>query len=261
MRIACWQAACRPGGIPGFLDRLREVARQAADGGAELLLTPEMSAGGYPLTATALARAAEPASGPTAEAVADIARRHGISVVHGWPETDGTAVHNAAMLTSPDGRLLTYRKAHLFGPERTQFTPGGDGVVQTVLNGVTVGLLICYDVEFPEAVRAHALKGTELLLVPTALMRPWDVVARTLVPARAFESQMFIAYANWTGAHEGLSFCGLTCVASPHGTEVRVEHDRESVLFADIDPKDVTAARSTTTYLLDRRPELYGELH
>lgn len=260
MRIACWQATCAPGGVRAFLDSLRTVARRAADGGAELLVTPEMSVGGYPLSAAALAEAREPVSGPHGEAVAAIARETGVAIVHGWPETAGTAVHNSAAVTSPEGTLLTYRKGHLFGPqERTLFTPGSQGVAQTRLGGLTVGLLICYDVEFPEAVRAHALAGTELLVVPTALMRPWEFVARVVVPARAFENGLFIAYTNWTGDRGGLGFCGLTRVAAPDGGLVAVEGEGAELLFADIDPARVVAARTSTTYLQDRRPELYGQ--
>ncbi|MFI8826805.1 carbon-nitrogen hydrolase family protein [Streptomyces sp. NPDC053431] len=259
MRIACWQATCAPGGVPAFLESLRAVARRAAAGGAGLLVTPEMSVGGYPLSAAALAEAREPVAGPHGEAIAAIARETGVAIVHGWPEAAGAVVHNAAAVTSPEGRLLTYRKGHLFGSqERALFAPGSDGVVQTRLGGLTVGLLICYDVEFPEAVRAHALAGTELLVVPTALMRPWDFVARVVVPARAFENGLFIAYTNWTGARAGLDFAGLTRVAGPDGGLVTVGGDGEELLFADIDPARVVAARASTTYLQDRRPELYG---
>ncbi|MFB6822272.1 nitrilase-related carbon-nitrogen hydrolase [Streptomyces virginiae] len=260
MRVACWQASPEPGGLGRFLERLRTAARRAADGGAELLVTPEMSVGGYPLTAGALAEARGPVDGAQSAAIAAVAREAGISLVHGWPESEGGTVYNSAMITSPDGRLLTYRKAHLFGAgERACFVPGGDGVVQTVLGGLKVGLLICYDVEFPEAVRAHAVAGTELLLVPTALARPWEFVARTLVPARAFESQLYIAYTNWIGGGHGRDFCGLTTVAAPDGTRQTVEGDREELLFADIAPGVLAAAREATTYLRDRRPELYGE--
>ncbi|MFE3646131.1 carbon-nitrogen hydrolase family protein [Streptomyces sp. NPDC059169] len=258
MRIACWQATCAPGGVPAFLEALESVARRAADGGAALLVTPEMSVGGYPLSAAALAEAREPATGRHSAAVARIARESGVAIVHGWPEAAGPVVHNTAAVTSPTGRLLAYRKSHLYGPqERALFAPGSDGVVQARFGGFTVGLLICYDVEFPEAVRAHALAGTDLLVVPTALMRPWDFVARVVVPARAFENGLFLVYTNWSGDRDGLGFCGLTRVVGPDGAVLAAAGDGEELLFADIDPARVLAARSRTTYLQDRRPELY----
>ncbi|WP_203833406.1 carbon-nitrogen hydrolase family protein [Actinoplanes regularis] len=255
MRIACWQAACMPG-VDRFLERLGAVAARAAAGGAELLVTPEMSVGGYPLRRDVLA---EVAGGAAGAAVARIAREHGLAIVYGWPETASTGLHNSVRLIDRTGEaLVSYRKAHLYRPAEPQFVPGSDGVVQATLGELRVGLLICYDVEFPEMVRAHALAGTELLVVPTALMTPWEFVARVLVPARAFESQLYVAYTNWIGRNEGVRFCGLTTVAAPDTGLVRVEEPREELLFAEIDPKVIAAARAATTYLADRRPELYG---
>ncbi|MFJ1709109.1 carbon-nitrogen hydrolase family protein [Kitasatospora sp. NPDC088346] len=262
MRIACWQAACGSPDVPHLLGRLREAARRAAAEGAQLLVAPEMTVGGYPLRPGTLARAAEPLDGPHCAAVSEIAREFSIAVVHGWPEDDGTGVYNAARLVAADGRTLAaYRKAHLFGDvDTSRFVPGDHGVVQARLGDLTVGLLVCYDVEFPESVRAHAMAGSQLLVVPTALMRPWEFVARTLVPARAFESQLYVAYTNWIGERGGLDFCGLTTVAAPDGTRVSLEDPVEGLLLADVDPAVVAKARADTPYLLDRRPELYEGL-
>ncbi|MFC7467039.1 nitrilase-related carbon-nitrogen hydrolase [Actinomadura keratinilytica] len=103
---------------------------------------------------------AEPADGSSARAVSALAARHGIAVVHGYAErgADGR-LHNSAVLTGPDGSPLGhYRKTHLYGDhEHRWFTPGDRPVVQARLDGLTLGLLVCYDVEFPETVRAHAL--------------------------------------------------------------------------------------------------------
>ncbi|TVL91765.1 carbon-nitrogen hydrolase family protein [Streptomyces sp. SAJ15] len=259
MRIACQQAACGTTGLAHSLDQLRQAARRAAEAGAELLVTPEISIGGYPLLMSNLKEACGPVDGPQCAEVDAIAREFSLALVHGWPETDGGELYNSARLVSPQGdTLAVYRKAHLYGRgERAMFTPGEQGVVQTSYNGLTLGLLICYDVEFPEAVRAHGMAGTDLLLVPTGLMRPWDFVARTLVPARAFESQLYIAYANWTGTHGGIGFAGHTTVAAPDGGSQALPEQGEGLLVADVDPEVLRRARAATTYLQDRRPELY----
>ncbi|KUJ64173.1 carbon-nitrogen hydrolase [Streptomyces albus subsp. albus] len=260
MRIACQQAACGTTGLAHSLDQLRRAARQAAEAGAELLVTPEISLGGYPLLPTNLREASGPVDGPQCAEVDAIAREFSIALVHGWPETDGAGLYNSVRLVSAHGdTLAVYRKAHLYGrAERAMFTPGAHGVVQASYRGLTLGLLICYDVEFPEAVRAHAVAGTDALLVPTGLMRPWDFVARTLVPARAFESQLYIAYANWTGTHGSIGFCGRTTVASPDGTARALAEEGGGLLVSDIDTAVIRRARATTTYLQDRRPELYS---
>src|SRR5699024_10220672 len=125
---------------------------------------------------------AEPADGPLSRAMADIAARAGVALVHGFPERDGERVYNSIQLVDDHGRALaTYRKTHLFGDlDRGAFTPGEDLVVQADLHGHRIGLLICYDVEFPETVRAHALAGADLVVVPTALMAPATAVATLL---------------------------------------------------------------------------------
>ncbi|MCP3804684.1 carbon-nitrogen hydrolase family protein [Allokutzneria sp. A3M-2-11 16] len=260
MRIACWQATARRTDVPAALRALRARAGEAAEAGASLLVTPEMSLTGYHIGARRLRQLAEPADGPMCQAVSEIASANGIAIVHGWPELSGGGVYNSARLVDSSGEeSATYRKAHLFGDiDRNAFSPGDTGLVRAELGGVPVGIIICYDVEFPESVRAHAVAGTRLLLVPTALMSPWDFVAETLVPARAFESQLFLAYTNWVGSERELSYCGLTRVVGPDGRVVAGRRDGEGLVLADLDLSLVDRARAETTYLADRRPELYS---
>ncbi|MGW8375887.1 carbon-nitrogen hydrolase family protein [Streptomyces sp. ODS28] len=250
-RTALYQG---PAGLAG----LDGIAARAASRGARLLVTPELSLTGYAL-GERVHELAEPADGRCAEQVADIAARHGLAIAYGFPERDGARVFNSVQLTGPDGsRLATYRKTHLYGGYETEhFAPGDELVVQAELDGVRVGLLICYDVEFPEAVRAHALAGTELLAVPTALMRPYDFVPRSLVPARAWESGLFIAYANRTGPEGEFDFAGLSVLATPDGEEPARGGREEELLVADADPEALKRSREANPYLADRRPELY----
>ena len=261
-----------PGGVPGStadsLAALDRAAGRAAAAGARLLVASELYLTGYAL-GERVAELAEPADGPGARAVAGIAAAHGLAVAYGYPERAGRedgGVYNSVQLIGPDGtRLANYRKTHLYGEfENARFVPGDTPVVQADLDGVRVGLLVCYDVEFPEAVRAHALAGTELLLVPTALMRPYEIVAETVLPARAFENQIYIAYANRCGTEgEGageLSFTGLSCLAAPDGTVRARAGTGEDLITADVDPALLRASRAANPYLRDRRPELYASL-
>lgn len=262
LRTALYQG---PGGVPGSLEdsiaALAGAAHQAADAGARLLLASELFLSGYAVGG-ALPALAESADGPGAEQVAKIAAECGLAIGYGYPERDGEALYNAVQLIGPDGtRLAGYRKTHLFGEfEKSFFTPGDEPVVQADLDGVRLGLLICYDVEFPENVRAHALAGTELLLVPTALMRPYEIVAQTVVPVRAWESQLYVAYANRCGPEGEFHFAGLSCLAAPDGTVRARAGLGEDLLVADVDPGLLRASRAGNPYLDDRRPELYGAL-
>jgi 5-aminopentanamidase len=245
------------------LDALDSAARELANrhNRVRLLVVPEMYTTGYNIGAEAVAALAEPADGPTALAVAQIAKRHQLAIAYGYPERDGAGVvYNAVQLVDRDGaRLANYRKTHLFGDvDRAAFAPGDDLVVQAKVDDVTVGLLICYDVEFPEAVRAHALAGTQVLLVPTALMRPFEYVARQIVPARAIESQLFIVYANHVGVERDFEYCGESCVVAPDGRELARLQDGDQMAVADVSLDDLAASRNLNTYLRDRRTDLYG---
>jgi len=274
MRTALLQSSGRPGSIVENLKVLDEAAGRAAAAGAGLLVAPEMFLTGYAI-GDDIARLAEPADGESADAIAEIATRHGVAVAYGYPERSGErsemgappaggrgSVFNSAQLISADGtRLANYRKTHLFGCfERDHFAPGEQPVVQAELNGLRVGLMICYDVEFPENVRAHALAGTDLLLVPTAQMHPFQFVAESVVPVRAFENQMYVAYVNRVGQEGEFEFVGLSTLAGPDGVARTRAGRAEELVFADADPVFLAASREANPYLKDRRPGLYGSL-
>ncbi|MGW2616324.1 carbon-nitrogen hydrolase family protein [Streptomyces sp. NPDC001500] len=261
MRTALLQSSGRPGSVVENLKVLDEAAERAAAAGAALLVAPELFLTGYAI-GDDIARLAEPADGDSADAVAELATRHGLAIAYGYPERDGETVFNSAQLVSAEGvRLANYRKTHLFGCfERDHFRPGGQPVVQAELSGLTVGLMICYDVEFPENVRAHALAGTDLLVVPTAQMHPFQFVAESVIPVRAFENQMYVAYVNRAGREGEFEFVGLSALAGPDGV-VRARAGRgEELVFADADPVALAASREANPYLHDRRPGLYGSL-
>jgi len=262
MRIAIYQGPADGGDVAYHLARLDDAAARAAASGARLLICPEMVLTGYNIGAEAR-RLAEPPDGPSARQVAETARSRGVAVLYSYPElsADG-AVHIAAQLVDRDGaRRAHYRKSHLFGPdERALFAPGDGDLAIAALGDVRVGVLICYDLEFPEAVRRYALAGVDLVAVPTALMEPFDVVTRILVPARAYENQVFVAYANRCG-HEGdLVYCGQSCVVGPDGEDLARAGAGEELLVADIEPASLAASRRVNTHLGDRRPDLYHAL-
>ena len=261
MRTALLQSSGRPGSVDGNLKVLDEAAGRAAVAGAGLLVASEMFLTGYAI-GDDIARLAEPADGEGADAVAEIAVRHGVAIAYGYPEASSGAVFNSAQLISATGdRLANYRKTHLFGCfERDHFTPGEQPVVQAELGGLTVGLMICYDVEFPENVRAHALAGTDLLVVPTAQMHPFQFVAESMIPVRAFENQMYVAYVNRIGQEGEFDFVGLSTLAGPDGIARTRAGRGEELILADVDPAFLAASREANPYLQDRRPGLYGSL-
>ena len=263
MRLAIFQGPEQPGEPAANLDRLAAAADAAAAQGARLLACPELFLTGYNIGADAAHRLAEPVDGPSAHRVAAMARATGLAILYGYPEraADGR-IFNSVLLVERDGRhLLNHRKHHLFGElDRAVFAPGPGDLASAEIDGLRLGALICYDVEFPEAVRLQALAGADLVVVPTALMQPYDVVARIVVPARAYESQVYMAYADRCGREGELTYCGLSCIVGPDGADLARAGRGEELILADIDLDRLRASRAVNTHLTDRRPELYGPL-
>ncbi|MDP2262106.1 MAG: carbon-nitrogen hydrolase family protein [Hydrogenophaga sp.] len=265
LTLALWQTAYAASTAEA-LQRLDAVAMQARAQGADLLVTPEMALTGYAIGPERAAALAEARDGPLAQAVAAIAQRHGIAIVYGYPELNpGAKPFNAAQAIGPDGASLAhYRKTHLFGElDRAQFSAGDAASTVFVCRGWRLGLLICFDVEFPETVRLLALQGTEAVLVPTANMVPFDSVQRVLLPARALENSLFLAYANACGheAHAGgeLVYNGLSCVLGPDGPALGLSGAHEELLVVTLDRSALQHSRASSQ-LPGRRGGLYGPL-
>ena len=123
--------------------------------------------------------------------------------------------------------------------------------------GWKLGLGICYDVEFPEFVRHQALAGADAILVPTANMTPYDTVATRLVPARAEENSIYLAYANYCGKEGQFNYCGLSCVCGPDGDDLARAGREEVVIYADLSKSTLAKRRENLTYLKDRRVDIY----
>jgi 5-aminopentanamidase len=260
LRISLQQTAPLAGDVAGNLARLEHAAVLAAASGTDLLVCPEMSLTGYNIGAAAVQRWAEAADGAMANAVAAIAQRAGLAIVYGYPErgADG-AVFNAAQCIAADGRrLVNHRKTHLFGElDREMFSAGTALAPLFELNGWSIGLLICYEIEFAENARQRALAGADLIAVPTANMREFDFVATTLVPTRAYENQCFVAYANHCCSEGEVVYGGLSGIVAPDGAFLALAERDEAMPVALLDRTRLTASRQRFPYLADRRPGLY----
>jgi predicted amidohydrolase len=297
MRIAC--AQFQP--VLGDLDANRkQVERQtAAAAGVDLLVFPELASSGYAFASReeALAAAESARDGPFARLLVELARRHRMFLVAGCCERDGERLYNTAILAGPDGVRGLYRKAHLFRDEKDIFEPGDTGLPvfdlaardlavsgsaasrsvasRSAARGPAapgldpdrgdwncrVGILICFDWQFPEAWRVLALKGADLVCHPSNLVLPG--LAQRAVPLHALMNRVFVVLANRYGTERHLSFTGESLLVSPRGEELaRAPAAADAILTAEIDP---AAARDKLVtprndLLADRRPELYGEI-
>jgi predicted amidohydrolase len=254
-RVAAWQCVPGPLDVAGNLRRLDAICASAAAQRVEVLVTPEMFISGYAITRPEVVRLAEDAGGPTEAAVAEIARRYGLAIVYGYPERAPGGAYNAATMIGPDGVVRgRHRKVQLFGDvDRGQFVANPGRPATFDFDGTRVGMLICYDVEFPESVRHLAVNGATTVLVPTANMVGCEEVQDILVRARACENNCGLVYANYCGADDGFEYNGLSMICGPRG-EVLAQAgvQAEELVIADLPGK------STGTYLADRRGDLYS---
>jgi predicted amidohydrolase len=297
MRIACAQFQPVLGDLRA---NRKQVERQAAEAaGADLLVFPELASSGYAFASREEAMAAaEPArDGPFAQLLVDLARRHRMFLVAGLCERDGERLYNTAILAGPDGVRGLYRKAHLFWDEKDIFEPGNTGLpvfevsasdlvasdlAARDLSGrdvaargpatsglgpnrgewsCRVGILICFDWQFPEAWRVLALKGADLVCHPSNLVLPG--LAQRAVPLHAMMNRVFVVLANRYGTERHLSFTGESLLVSSRGEELaRAPANADAILTAEIDPAAARDKRVTprNDLIADRRPELYGEI-
>ncbi|WGW12643.1 carbon-nitrogen hydrolase family protein [Saxibacter everestensis] len=256
LRIAGLQTAGSAGDVDANFAELDRAAAKAAAEGAQLLITPETFLTGYDIGEEVAALAEL----PLIERSRDLARNQGIGLLVGLPTLEAGKIGNSAVLIDETGRLLSkHVKTHLFGDlDRTRFVPGGEFVTIADFHGVRIASLICYDVEFPENVRAAALAGADFVAVPTANMEPFEFVAEKIIPVRAWENQVYLAYVNRVGSERNTKYVGLSSVVGPDGVPLAMAGQGTEVFFADIDTDVVRAARQANPYLEDRRPQLYG---
>lgn len=261
MKIAIWQTAGIPGDSQANLEALAQTASAASAAGAKLLLCPECWLAGYNIPEDCHALA-EPMDGSSAGVISGLAKKYGLAIVYGYAERDAVTgeIFNSAQAIGPDGASLgNYRKTHLFGDfERALYRAGQAFAPPFAFAGWKIGMLICYDVEYPEAVRSVALAGADLILIPTALTDEYACVPDFIVPARSLENQVFVAYCNHAGVENGLSYLGGSRLTGPDGQSIVSAGRGDALLFAEIDQQILRDAAGTYPYRRDRRPELYG---
>lgn len=254
MKIAGYQMQPVVGDVDANLAKIRAAAERAAAQGAALLIAPELALTGYG-AADRFPDLATPAHGLVTDQLSEIAARHRIAIVAGFAEETHEATFNSAFFTDGIGQTAVYRKCNLYGPyERQWFAQEDRRQVFVTLDGVRLGFLICYDVEFPENVRQLAKGGADLVVVPTALPKGWsgDFIANHMIPVRAFENQVFVAYINHSGSDALFAYAGLSRIAAPDGKLLaEAPAEGEALIIADINPAAYAQSRAENTYLAD----------
>ncbi|MGU7779712.1 nitrilase-related carbon-nitrogen hydrolase [Burkholderia sp. PU8-34] len=257
LKVDINQLAGRDGDTRYNLERTLDAIATCAPG-TDIVMFPEAQLTGF-LDPGNLAAVAEPLDGPSVSAVVAAARARDVAVVVGLIENDGGRFYNTTVFVTPDGIALRYRKTHLWVSEHGVVLPG-DRYATVAWRGVRIGLLICYDSEFPESGRALAELGAELILVTDGNMEPYRHVHRTSVAARAMENQVFAVVANRVGdsVHD-VVFAGGSLAADPFGHLLFEAANSESRHTVELDFAQLAASRAVYDYRADQRLRMSGE--
>ncbi|BBE73454.1 nitrilase-related carbon-nitrogen hydrolase [Oharaeibacter diazotrophicus] len=243
--------------VPDRLGAIEDALDRAAADGAALLVAPELATSGYGAGDRFAAESDAFAAVQLPRLAAAVAAT-GVALVVGHPRRDGAGVVNAATVLRPGLPPVGYGKAQLYGAyERDHFAVAPVETVVVDVAGLKVGVLICFDVEFPEHVRRLAREGADLVAVPTALPdQPGsDFVAERVVPVRAFENQLFVAYAGWSGRDSRFAYAGRSALVAPDGRDLlRAPADRGFLGIATVDPAAFAESRALNPYLAELRP-------
>ena len=250
------------------VSRIQQMVIEAVHENAQLIVFPECAITGYNFASLDDAReVAEPIDGPAIQALAQVGHDMKVHLVTGTLRSEGNQIFNSAVLISPQGIVGTYDKVHLPLCGADKFTThGGRGfqVYDTALG--RIGMMICYDLRFPEAARTLALRGADAIALPTNWPSGAETAPDFMVRARAFEDRVFIVASNRIGQERGTRFIGHSCIAAPDGQHLAdASSASEEIIYASVKIADARQKRLVITpgefemdFFNDRRPDMYA---
>ncbi len=263
VHVTLAQVTCQLHDKAANLRRMKGIVKKAK---GKIVVFPELNLTGY-IPRDDLFSQAETVVGPTIKAVLKLARDTGKDVVFGCPMKDERVpglVYNSCLLATGHGRLFRYDKMYLptFGPfeERVFFAEGKDVVVGEGRHA-RIGLTVCYDMFFPEIAKLETLLGAQLLVNLSAAPTTSLPSFRKVMPGRAVENAIYLAYCNMVGVHGSLVFGGGSVVYGPRGEEIASGGPlEEEIIDAEIDLSDIDVARRFRPTVRDTRAEILDEI-
>jgi predicted amidohydrolase len=265
-KLALAQISCDRGEKTENLKKIEKTVIKAKKHSADLIVFPELSLTGYKVR-DEIYELAETIPGPSTSTVERIAQKTRTHIIFGMPErsekTQAT-IFNSAVLVGPKGFIGKYRKmylpTHSMFEEKRYFRPGYQPAVFDTELG-RIGLIICYDIFFPEVARLARLEGAQLIICISASPAIRRAFFETLTIARAMENTTFLAYVNLVGIEDGLQFWGGSRLVGPQGKVlVKAKYDEEDLVVGEVDYSDIRPVETFVPTLRDLRPELFDKL-
>ncbi len=265
--IALGQIASRVGDKKHNIDNMKNKIRQAKKTNADLIAFPELALTGYVVRDRAYELAELVPSGPSVRQIEEVAKQENMYIIFGMIERGAKAtavLHNTAVLIGPKGYLGKYQKmylpTHSVFEEKRYFRPGYNMPVFETEIG-KLGLIICYDVYFPEITRLLSIKGSKLIVCISASPSVRRGFFETLTAARAIENTVFLVFVNLSGIEDGLQFWGGSRIMGPDGSLIsQAKYDEEDLITSKINYSDLIRAQAWIPTLRDLRPEIFKSL-
>lgn len=249
LTIAALQA---PGYLVGPQSRI-DWLKAIVDGleSVDLIVLPELFLTGYNIGERVL-QWAEKRDGAFSRKIAALANANQVAIHFGYAEQDGKQIYNSAACYNNTGAMIGHHRKLLLPPgfEANYFSAGTE-YSQFEIASFKIATLICYDAEFPEAFRAVATQGANLVVVPTALGAQWGVVSTSMMPTRAFENGVYVCYVNHCGKEHGMNYFGGSCIVGPDGKDLARATGDDTNLRARLDVSFVHTAQKRLPYHAD----------
>lgn len=258
--ISAIQFEPKVGDLEGNLKKAGILAKQARGEGVKIAVLPEICDVGY--DPKQIHKLATSFPNNATEGFANIACENSMILLVGMAEKRGDNFFNTSVLFDSNGKIVAqYDKSHLcpIAPfnEPAIFKPGSEFITKKV-EGVTLGLSICYDIRFPEIYRKLMSMGAQVVLHPTAFPKIRTAQFEMYASVRAMENQFFFAAANGCGNPAGIELGGNSIIAGPTGEILaRAPTNTEAAITAEIDLSDIEKIRREFPVISQRRPEIY----
>jgi predicted amidohydrolase len=264
MKIAMAQMRMS-GDIGANLQKSLDCIRQAASGGADLVLFPEVQLNHFfaQYPGKDVSALGVTIDGPEITALRDACRKNRVWTAPNVYLSENGHYFDTTLLIDREGEIVGIQKmVHIAQAqqfyEQDYYTPSDTGFQVFDTEFGKIGVVICFDRHYPESVRTEALKGADLILIPTANVKsePSDVFEWE-IRIQAFQNSVAIAMCNRVGREDAMDFSGESLVAGPNGERLVKADDREQIVWCELDPRQSGIVRKSKPYTSLRRPTLY----